>query len=142
MKGRNCWMSRLGIPLAGMMLIGCFVPVAYGVYKIYDTGNHEVLVINVKENPATLYKVTLQTIQDRKITKITKRDDKEMVITGESEKRQVTVKINPLPKDYSQVIISLEKGPDPKRQRELAVSAIMDVCKTVGMECTEQKEKN
>ncbi|HLN91455.1 MAG TPA: hypothetical protein VK429_06295, partial [Patescibacteria group bacterium] len=122
MEGRNYWMPRLGIPLAGMMLIGCFVPVAYGVYKIYDTGNHEVLVINVKENPATLYKVTLQTIQDRKITKITKRDDKEMVITGESEKRQVTVKINPLPRDNSQVIISLEKGPDPKRQREIAVS--------------------
>jgi K+/H+ antiporter YhaU regulatory subunit KhtT len=114
---------------------------AYGVAKIYEKGNQQILTINVKEKPDVVYAKTIAAIEERGITKITKRDDKKMVLTVERNELPGYVKVAPLAGEETSVLtIALEKGKDPKAQREEMVQSVMGACSKLGLECTEEKK--
>lgn len=142
MKRRNCWKTISGILLAGAVLLGCFAPVMYGAYVIYDQQTHQVLTINIKAKPEDTYKNSIATIEERRVAKIVKRDDKEMLLTLERKNGlQATVKVSGLPKDASKLVITVEKGNDPKGEREEMVNTVLEVCSKAGVQCTEEKGK-
>jgi hypothetical protein len=141
MKKREDLYQVVGILLVGAMMVGCFVPIAYGVAKIYEKGNQQILTINVKEKPDVVYAKTIAAIEERGITKITKRDDKKMVLTVERNELPGYVKVAPLAGEETSVLtIALEKGKDPKAQREEMVQSVMGACSKLGLECTEEKK--
>ena len=45
----------IGYLLVGAMMAGCFVPIIYGGYKLYEEGNQIKITVNVKEKPAVVY---------------------------------------------------------------------------------------
>ncbi len=56
MKKREDLSRAVGILLVGVMMAGCFAPVVYGVYKVYEKGNQVILTVNVNEKPAVVYR--------------------------------------------------------------------------------------
>jgi hypothetical protein len=141
MKRRGEWKAILGMLLAGALIIGCFVPIVYGVYKVYDKETEQVITLQVKEKPATLYATAIKTIEE-KGTKITKRDDKTMTVSGERKDGiKGSLQVTPLPNEASALVITLEKGKDPAEERKAIVDTVLDVCSKLKMECTEDKGK-
>ena len=141
MKKREDWRQAVGILLVGLMMVGCFVPIIYGGYKIYEKGNQQILTINVKEKPDVVYSKAIAAIEERGITKITKRDDEKMVLTVEKDGHPGYLKVAPLAGEETSVMtIALEKGKDPKAQREELVQSAMGACSKLGLECTEEKK--
>ena len=141
MMGRGGRKTVLGILVAEVMLMGCFAPVIYGVYKVYDLGNHQVIVLSILETPENVYKTSTAIAEERNF-KITKRDDKEMLITGITKRGlEATAKIAGMPKGGSRFTITAEKGKDPKAEREEMVNTVLAVCSKFGTQCAEEKEK-
>ncbi len=141
MKRHNDWKPMLGILLAVTMLLGCFVPIIYGVYKVYDKGNEQVIVVRIMETPANVYKTAIATTEERG-GKIESRDDKEMFLTGKTKDGQnATLKVSSAPKGGSELTIAVEKGKDPKAEREEIVNTVLSVCSKQGIQCSEEKGK-
>lgn len=141
MKRHNEWKPMLGILLAVTMLLGCFVPIIYGAYKVYDKGNQQVIVVRMMETPETVYKTAIATTEERG-GKIDKRDDKEMLLTGKTKGGQEAIlKVSSAPQGGSELTITLEKGKDPKAEREEIVNTVVSVCSKLGIQCSEEKEK-
>ena len=140
MKRHSGWKPISGSLLAGTMLLGCFAPVIYGVYKVYDIGKHQVIALSIQENPETVYKTSIA-IADERGFKITARDDKEMLFSGTGRRGlEVTVKVSSMPKGGSRLTLTAEKGKDPKAEREEMVGSVLSVCSKFGTQCTEEKE--
>ena len=141
MMGRSGWKTASGILAAGAMLLGCFVPIIYGAYKVYDKGNYQVIALRIMQTPETVYKTAIATTEERG-GKIDKRDDKEMLLTGKSRGGQdAIVKVSSAPKGGSELTITLEKGKDPKAEREEIVNLVLSVCSKLGTQCSEEKGK-
>ena len=141
MMGRGRWETSLGILAAGVMLLGCFAPVIYGVYKVYDLGKQQAIALRIMEAPENVYKTSIAVAEERGV-KITARKDKELflsVITKGGP--EADVKVSSLPKGGSLLTITLEKGKDPKAERQEIVNAVLSVCSKFGTQCTEEKEK-
>ena len=131
-----------GILLAGAMLLGCFAPVLYGAYVIYDQKTHQVITINIKERPEDTYRNSIAIIEKRGAARITKRDDEKMLLSLERKNGlSATVKVSSLPKDASKLVITVEKGKDPKAELEEMVNTVLDICSKAGVQCTEDKGK-
>jgi hypothetical protein len=123
------------------MLAGCPVMIGYKAYKVYERGNQQIITINVKEKPDVVYAKAIAAIEERGVTKITKRDDKKMVLTVERGGLPGYVKVAPLAGEKtSSLTIAMEKGEDPKAQREELVQSVMGACSKLGIECTEEKK--
>ncbi|MBE0602703.1 MAG: hypothetical protein IH611_03620 [Deltaproteobacteria bacterium] len=91
--------------MACAMLLGCFAPVIYGAYKVYDKGIHQVIVLNVMDKPEAVYKVSIATAEEKGFKGAT-RDDKEMVFTGKSTfGLDTTVKVSGLRKGGSKLTV-------------------------------------
>ena len=141
MMGRGGWKTVLGILAAGVVLLGCFVPVVYGVYKVYDLGRQQVIALRIMEGPENVYKTSIAVAEERGV-KITTRDEKEMLISAKSKDGlDGTLKVSSLPKGGSLLTITLEKGKDPKAERQGIVNLVLSVCSKFGTQCTEEKEK-
>ena len=141
MIGRGGWKTASGILAAWAMLFGCFAPVIYGAYKIYDKGTHQVIVLNVMEKPETVYKVSIATAEEREF-KIATRDDKEMLFTGKTRRGlEATAKISGLREGGSKLTLTVEKGKDPKGEHEEMVTSVLSVCSKLGTRCTEETGK-
>ncbi len=139
MMGRGGWKTASGILAAWAMLLGCFAPVIYGAYKIYDKGTHQVIVLNVMEKPETVYKVSIATAGEREF-KVATRDDKEMSFSGKGRVGlDTTVKISALPKGGSKLTFTAEKGKDPAAERAEMVDAVLLRLLEAGDQCTEEK---
>jgi hypothetical protein len=141
MTGRGGWRTALGILTAGVMLLGCFAPVIYGVYKVYDLGKQQVIALRIMEEPENVYKTSIAVAEERG-RKITTRKDKELFFSAIAKSGlEVDVKVSGLPKGGSLMTITLEKGKDPKAERQEIVNAALSVCSKFGTQCTEEKEK-
>ena len=141
MTRRGGWKAAFGALMSMTMLIGCFAPVIYGAYKVYDIGKHQVIVLRIMDNPETVYKTTVLTAEERDF-KIATRDDKQMVYSGKTRAGlDMTVKVSALPKGGTLMSITMEKGKDPEAEREGIVNAVLSVCSKLGTQCAEQKEK-
>jgi hypothetical protein len=141
MMERGGWKTALGILAAGVMLLGCFVPVIYGVYKVYDLGKQQVIALRILEEPENVYKTSIATSEERGV-KITTRNDKEMSFSAKSKDGlDGTLKVSSLPKGGSLMTITLEKGKDPKAERQGIVNLVLSVCSKFEIKCTEEKEK-
>ena len=141
MMGRGGRKTALGILAAGAMLLGCFAPVIYGVYKVYDLGEQQVIALRIMEEPENVYKTSIAVAEERGV-KITTRNDKEMYLSAKSKDGpDAAVKVSSLPKGGSLLTITLEKGKDPKAERQEIVNLVLSVCSKFGTQCTEEKEK-
>jgi len=80
MSNPKNWRRVVGIFLAGAMMAGCFVPIAYGVAKVYEDENQVKLSINVKEKPEVVFAKAAASIEEKGIWQIAKRDDEKMVL--------------------------------------------------------------
>ena len=141
MMGRGGRRTALGILAAGMMLLGCFAPVIYGVYKVYDLGKQQVIALRIMEEPENVYKTSIAVAEERG-RKITTRKDKELFLSAITKSGlEADVKVSGLPKGGSLMTITLEKGKDPKAERQEIVNAALSVCSKFGTQCTEEKEK-
>ncbi|NNG47673.1 MAG: hypothetical protein HKM86_11235 [Deltaproteobacteria bacterium] len=141
MKKREVLRRAVGFLLVGVMLAGCPVMVAYGVYKVYEKGNQQIITVNVKEKPDVVYSKAIAVIEERGITKITKRDDEKMVLTIERGELPGYVKVAQLAgEETSSMTIALEKGKDPDAQREDLVQSVLSACSKLGLECTEERK--
>ncbi|MGE5248318.1 MAG: hypothetical protein ACM3L8_08225 [Verrucomicrobiota bacterium] len=140
MKRCSGWRPMSGILLAGTMLFGCFAPVVYGVYKVYDLGNHQVVALTIDEKPEAVYKSAIVVAGERGF-KFVKRDDQQMVFSGISARGpEATVKVTGLPRGESRLTITVEKGKDVKLERQEIVDAVLGVCNRFGSHCKEEKE--
>lgn len=141
MMGRGGWKTTLGFLAAGVVLLGCFVPVVYGVYKVYDLGRQQVIALRIMEAPENVYKTSIAVSEERNV-KITARKEKELFFSAITKGGQeADVKISSLPKGGSLLTVTLEKGKDPKAERQEIVDAVLSVCKKFGTQCSEEKEK-
>jgi hypothetical protein len=141
MMGRVGRKTVLGILAAGVMLLGCFVPVIYGVYKVYDLGRQQVIALRIMEEPENVYKASIAVADERGV-KITNRKDKELFLSAITRGGQgADVKVSSLPKGGSLLTITVEKGKDPKAERQDIVNAVLSVCSKFGTQCSEEKEK-
>jgi len=141
MMGRGGWKMALGILTAGALMLGCFVPVIYGVYKVYDLGKQQVIALRIMEEPEKVYNTSIAVAEERG-AKITAHNDKELLFSVISrDGLDGTVKVSGLPKGGSLLTLTMEKGKDPKAEREAIVSAVLSVCSKFGTQCREEKEK-
>jgi hypothetical protein len=141
MMGLGGRRTALGILAAGAMLLGCFVPVIYGVYKVYDLGRQQVIALRIMEEPENVYKMSIVVAEERGV-KITARKDKELFLSAVTKGGpEADVKVSSLPKGGSLLTITLEKGKDPKAERQEIVNAVLSVCSKFGTQCSEEKEK-
>jgi len=141
MMGRGGWKTALGILAAGVLLLGCFAPVIYGVYKVYDLGKQQVIALRIMEEPENVYKTSIAVAEERGV-KITTRKDKELFLSTIAKSGlEADVKVSGLPKGGSLLTITLEKGKDPKAERQEIVNAVLSVCSKFGTQCAEEKEK-
>jgi len=141
MTGRGGWKTPLGILAAGVLLIGCFAPVVYGVYKVYDLGRQQVIALRIMEEPEKVYKTSI-TVAEERGAKITKRKDNELFLSAITKGGQeADVKVSSLPKGGSLLTVTVEKGKDPKAERQDIVNAVLSVCSKFGTQCSEEKEK-
>ena len=141
MTGRDGWKTALGILAAGVMLLGCFAPVIYGVYKVYDLGKQEVVALRIMNEPGQVYKTSIEVAEERGV-KFTTRKDKEMYFSAVTKRGQeLDVKVSGLPSGGSLLTVTWEKGKDPKAEREEIVNAVLSVCSKFGTQCSEEKEK-
>ena len=141
MMGRGGWKTALGILAAGVLLLGCFAPVIYGVYKVYDLGKQQVIALRIMQEPEIVYKTSIAVAEERG-RKITTRKDKELFLSTIAKSGlEADVKVSGLPKGGSLLTITLEKGKDPKAERQEIVNAVLSVCSKFGTQCAEEKEK-
>jgi len=142
MLGRGGWKTALGILVTGAMLLGCFAPVIiYGVYKVYDLGKQQVIALRIMEEPENVYKTSIAVAEERGV-KITTRKDKELFLSAVTKSGpEADVKVSSLPKGGSLLTITVDKGKDPKAERQEIVNAVLSVCSKFGTQCTEEKEK-
>jgi len=138
---RDGWKTALGILAAGTILLGCFVPIIYGAYALYDKGDRQIIEANLMDTPENVYKTAVAAMEERG-GKIAERNDKEMFLSGKSKGGQDgTLKVSGLPAGGSKLTITLEKGKDPKAEREEIVNTVLATCSKLGIQCSEQKEK-
>ena len=141
MMGRGAWKPALGILAAGALLLGCFAPVIYGVYKVYDLGKQQVIALRIMEQPENVYKTSIAVAEERGV-KITKRKDNELFLSAITKGGQeADVKVSSLPKGGSLLTVTVEKGKDPKAERQEIVNSVLAVCSKFGTQCTEEKDK-
>jgi len=130
----------IGYLLVGAMMAGCFVPIAYGVAKVYEDANHVKLVINVKEKPEVVFAKAAAAIEEKGTWKITKRDDEKMVLDVQKGEEKGYLKVSKLAEGTSVINIAAEKGKDPEAQKKELLASAMDTCSKLGFQCTEAKE--
>jgi hypothetical protein len=141
MEKRRELRRMIGYLLVGAMMAGCFVPIIYGGYKLYEEGNQIKITLNVKEKPAVVYAKAMQAIEEKGVTKITKRDDEKMVLDVQKGEQKGYLKVSPLAGTEASVLtIALEKGKDPKAEEKALVQSVQDTCTKLGFECTEAKK--
>jgi hypothetical protein len=141
MKKREDWRRVVGILMVGAMMAGCFVPVIYGVAKVYEDANQVKLSINVKEKPTVVYAKAAAAIEEKGTFKITKRDDKKMVLDVEQGELKGYLKVAPLAGEETSVMtVAMDKGKDPEAQKKALVQSVMDACSKLGLQCTEEKK--
>jgi hypothetical protein len=141
MMGRGGWKTALGFLAAGVVLLGCFAPVVYGVYKVYDLGRQQVIALRIMEAPENVYKTSIAVAEERGV-KITTRKEKELFLSLVTKGGQEgDVKVSSLPKGGSLLTITVEKGKDPRAERQEIVNAVLSVCTKFGTQCSEEKEK-
>jgi hypothetical protein len=133
------------ILLAGILLSGCFAPIIYGGYKLYQSSTHMGVSINVQKPAPEAYAAVVQSIDKNKVYKILSRDDKEMVLSAQSiEQKEIegTVTVSVLTPESSRldIVVDKKKDIDPKVQQKALVDNVMGVCAQLRIECTEQKK--
>ena len=141
MMGRGGRKTALGILAAGVMLLGCFVPVVYGVYKVYDIGKHQVIALRIMEKPETVYTTSIAVAEERGLKLATRKDNELLFTVMTRLGLDATVKVSSLPKGGSLLTVTMEKGKDPKAEREAIVGSVLAVCSKFGTQCSEEKEK-
>ena len=144
MKMRTNFRNIVGYLLVGAFLAGCFVPVAYGVYKVYEDATQIKVTVNVKETPEVVYAKALDVIKKKEqegVTKITKEDDKKMEVTGTRKGVPASMKVTALKGGKSATLTVVEeKGKDPKEQIEGLENYILQTCSEIGLTCTKEKK--
>ena len=91
--------------------------------------------------PENVYKTSIAVAEERGV-KITTRKDKELFLSTIAKSGlEADVKVSGLPKGGSLLTITLEKGKDPKAERQEIVNAVLSVCSKFGTQCAEEKEK-
>ena len=87
------------------LIIGCFAPVVYGVYKAYETSTTQTITLLVHQPPDTVWAEVISTTRENQVH-ITRIDNKERFLEGD---RKDGIK------GYSRVIT----GPDEKVSLEV-----------------------
>ncbi|MGB7970684.1 MAG: hypothetical protein WCF31_01815 [Candidatus Deferrimicrobiaceae bacterium] len=141
MKKRVDWSRIVGILMVGAMMAGCFVPIIYGGYKLYEDANQVKITLNVKEKPDVVFAKAAAAIEEKGVTKIAKRDDKKMVLDLERGEQKGYLKVAPLAGEETSVMtIAMDKGKDPEAQKKELVQSVMDACTKLELQCTEAKK--
>ncbi|MGW8286384.1 MAG: hypothetical protein ACWGPR_11770, partial [Candidatus Deferrimicrobiaceae bacterium] len=131
----------IGYLLVGAMMAGCFVPIAYGVAKVYEDENQVKLSINVKEKPEVVFAKAAASIEEKGIWQIAKRDDEKMVLDLKKGEQKGYLKVAKLSGEGTSVMnIAVEKGKDPEAQKKALLEQVLDTCSKLGFECTEAKK--
>ncbi len=142
MRGHRDWKAIMGMLLAGVLIVGCFVPVAYGVYKVYETETTQTVTLLVNVPPDKLWTDAVATAKENNV-KIQKLDDKERYLEGVRQdgiKGYARVITGPNEKT-SMLAITLEKGKDPAKERASMIASVMQTCSKLSLTCTEQEKK-
>lgn len=142
MKIRSDFRNIVGLLMLGAFLAGCFVPVAYGVYAVYEDATKIKLTINVKEKPEVVYEKTMALIKQRGVVKITKEDAKEMEAYGIKDGQPASLKVAKLRGGESSTLTLTEvKGKDPEKQKSDMENLVLSSCKEMGLTCTKEEKK-
>lgn len=141
MEKRRELRRMIGYLLVGAMMAGCFVPIAYGVAKVYEDENQVKLSINVKEKPEVVFAKAAASIEEKGIWQIAKRDDEKMVLDLKKGEQKGYLKVAKLSGEGTSVMnIAVEKGKDPEAQKKALLEQVLDTCSKLGFECTEAKK--
>lgn len=143
MKRCDAGKRVFGIVLAGCLLAACFVPIIYGGYKYYEKGNMIGVSMDVKMPAPDLYAKSITAIEKRGITQITKRDDKNMVLSLDKKGQKGELTVKEVTPETSQINIMVEKlkDIDKKVQEKDLGDAVEAVCQESGMVCTPAEKK-
>jgi len=143
MKRSDAGKRIFGIVLAGCLLAGCFVPVIYGGYKYYERGNMIGVSMDVKMPAPDLYAKAVAAIEKKGVTKITKRDDKKMVLELDRNGQKGELTAKEVTPETSQLNIMVEKlkDIDQKVQEKDLGNIVEAVCQESGMVCKPVEKK-
>ena len=145
MKRRDDRRRVVGIVLAGCLLAGCFVPIAYGGYKYYESMNQVGISVNIQEPADKVYQTAIATVEKRKVYEIVERNDKDRIlslrgITNKDATGTVTVKdLRAGRTSTFSVVANKWKDVDPNVQKQQLVNSVLSVCSELGIVCTEEK---
>jgi hypothetical protein len=143
MKRRGDGKRIVGIVLAGCLLAGCFVPIIYGGYKLYESETMVGLSMNVKMPAPDLYAKVIPAIEKKGVTQITKRDDKNLVLSLDRKGQKGTLTVKEITPKASQLNIMAEKQKDidKKLQEKELVDLVDAFCIEAGIACTQEGKK-
>jgi hypothetical protein len=142
MKMRTDFRNIVGYLLVGAFLAGCFVPVAYGVYKVYEDATKITVTVNVQEKPEVVYAKSLALIKQRGLVKITKEDAKAMEVYGTKDGQPGSMKVESLRRGKAATLTFTQvKGKDPEQQKKDMESLVLDSCKEMGLTCVKQEKE-
>lgn len=143
MKRRDGGKRVFGIVLAGCLLAACFVPIIYGGYKYYEKGNMIGVSLDVKMPAPDLYAKSIAAIEKKGVTRITKRDDKKMVLSLDKTGQKGELTVKEVTPETSQLNLMVEKlkDIDKKVQEKDLGDTVEAVCQESGMVCTPAEKK-
>jgi hypothetical protein len=142
MKIRSGYRNIVGLLMLGAFLAGCFVPIAYGVYAVYEDATKIKVTVNVKEKPEVVYEKTLALIKQRGVAKITKEDAKEMEAFGVKDGQPASMKVTSLRGGESATLtLTQVKGKDADQQKKDMENLVLSSCKEMGLTCTKEEKK-
>jgi hypothetical protein len=138
MKRRDAGKRVFGIVLAGCLLAACFVPIIYGGYKYYEKGNMIGVSMDVKMPAPDLYAKAVTAIEKKGVSQITKRDDKNMVLSLDRNGQKGELTVKEVTPETSKLNIMVEKlkDIDIKVQEKELGDTVEAVCQESGMVCT------
>jgi hypothetical protein len=138
MKRRDAGKRVFGIVLAGCLMAACFVPIIYGGYKYYEKGNMIGVSMDVKMPAPDLYAKSVTAIEKKGVSQITKRDDKNMVLSLDRNGQKGELTVKEVTPETSKLNIMVEKlkDIDIKVQEKELGDTVEAVCQESGMVCT------
>jgi hypothetical protein len=145
MKKLHDGKPAIGMLLAVFLLSGCFAPIIYGGYKLYESATHVGVAVNIKKPAPEAYAAVVQSIEQKGAYTILSRDDQKMVLSVQSAQQKEikgTAKVSELTPESSRLEIVLDKqeGIDSKVQQKALVDNVLAVCAQLGIECSEEKK--
>jgi len=116
-----------------------FITIARKI-KTMRTGNTDIATVLIDARTFRVYQIIIDTLTTGQKFKIISRDNVKRYVEFSNQKYKVSMQVDSLAKGLTQITVaSVHSDNTPKQTTDVAVDAIVRVCKMVGIKCTIDK---